>query len=621
VRRNNKSDDAVLAGFHKMKSKSLSAKLENPHGNDAMIEEAHQPSSATVPSNGNVGWLRGREVWATVGMAAALVAVEIYASGKIGLLTLPPEQDGASYMSGAKYAYAATALSVSWQQASANLHLNWPLLHSPLWIILMALNFFLFGPGEWQSYVVRFWPVFLLLSLALWLVRRRCEPLTAWSAGLLTALLPVLSPSLNAALRGNAGYISHPYLVGSTAYLADLRPDLLFAILTIGSAALLIEHAEHLRPGILVASGTAAACAVLCKPTATPGLLLLWGFGFIYVFIVHRRSLKRTLRTSLWALPPFILLIVPYLWAGGYQHTLDYLKNSLGAQVSLWSIPHATIAGELRYYWTFLPLFLGTEGIVLLTLGFLCFVLNWRRCSEKGSSLAYLALAAAWYLMMSFTAAKNPFLGLPFYLVLWLFSLIAIAAALRRISHVSWAKWIPPTLAAIFAFWILSGAISFLLQPPSEAIVLARQNRAMIQQAAYDAAAFLGPEDCFATADFFGFTGSAFPYYLIGSDGAPLPVTWDPSASDNAIPTFLRERVNKCNVGFAYAEDSAELDKYWRIVRPPSFTYYRAQARFLRAPGNGYELFKSFPLSLGGHTALLQMYVRRRSPQTTTAKQ
>ena len=82
--------------------------------------------------------------------------------------------------------------------------IHWALLHAPLWVAMMSASFFAFGEGEWQSHLVRIWPLFLLFLLVFWFVRRRWHSAGAWFAVGITAILPTALPALAACARGSA---------------------------------------------------------------------------------------------------------------------------------------------------------------------------------------------------------------------------------------------------------------------------------------------------------------------------------------------------------------------------------------------------------------------------------
>ena len=112
-------------------------------------------------------------------LAGAVVALDLLISSRFGLFAYPPMQDGLTYMAWAKSLYYAI---VHFIHDPRDFGFNWALLHAPLWVTLMSTTFFLFGEGEWQSHVVRIWPLFSLFLLIFWFVRRRWNSGVAWFA-------------------------------------------------------------------------------------------------------------------------------------------------------------------------------------------------------------------------------------------------------------------------------------------------------------------------------------------------------------------------------------------------------------------------------------------------------
>jgi hypothetical protein len=145
-------------------------------------------------------------------------------------------------MAGAKLLYYTVVHSIGEPSALKALAFNWPLLHAPLWVALMSATFFIFGEGEWQSHVVRIWPVFLLLLLVFWFVRRRWNSGVAWFAVGMTAMLPTAVPALAACARGSGSEASF-----GTYWLGDLRPDFLAAVLLAWAVVLVLDNVDSPR--------------------------------------------------------------------------------------------------------------------------------------------------------------------------------------------------------------------------------------------------------------------------------------------------------------------------------------------------------------------------------------
>jgi hypothetical protein len=170
-------------------------------------------------------------------------------------------------MAGAKSFYYTVVRSLDEPSALRTLAFSWSLLHAPLWVALMSTTFFVFGEGEWQSHVVRIWPVFLLLLLMFWFVRRRWHSGIAWFAVSVTALLPATVPALAACARRSV----------ETSSLGDLRPDFLASVLLAWAVVLVLDNIDSPRRIYSACSGGAMGLACLTKPSALPAFMIAWG--------------------------------------------------------------------------------------------------------------------------------------------------------------------------------------------------------------------------------------------------------------------------------------------------------------------------------------------------------
>src|SRR5437773_518185 len=261
----------------------------------------------------------------------------------------------------------------------------------------MVLNFELFGDGEWQAYAVRFWPIFVILLTVFWVVSRHIGRAGAWGAAIFTALLPTLSLNLQvvAAKQHSTTYW----------YLADLRPDLLFAAFLFSAVVLLVENARSLDERTALFSGTCAALAILTKSSAIAAVLLAWGIAGIYVLIVNRRDLRKVLFMTTWALLVFTVLLLPWALAGGAELTFRYVKDVLTTDLPLYSNQHATWKSETTYYWNFFIPHMGLLGLTFLIAGLalLCVFLvkKWRVETNVGRLVIYLVMGVALYGLVS----------------------------------------------------------------------------------------------------------------------------------------------------------------------------------------------------------------------------
>src|SRR5437868_2806151 len=157
---------------------------------------------------------------------------------------------------------------------------------TPGWTALLALQYFVFGPGLWQAFTARFWAVALLLLLVYWIVRRRSSRSLAVAATVLTALLPMISAGVRSSslefLTGRSNYLE-------TWYLDDLRPDILAIALILWAVALLAEHSAAPSRASYMASAVFAAAAVMVKPSTSPLLVLVWGATVAAVSFLNLR--------------------------------------------------------------------------------------------------------------------------------------------------------------------------------------------------------------------------------------------------------------------------------------------------------------------------------------------
>jgi hypothetical protein len=107
-----------------------------------------------------------------IALSLLLTAVDIEVSLRLGLLAYPPYYDGVSYLLQSRQVYSRIVSNPMLLFRDPYYVLS-PLGLSPLWNLLILLNFFLFGIGEWQAYAVRFWPTLMLLLVVLFVTKRR----------------------------------------------------------------------------------------------------------------------------------------------------------------------------------------------------------------------------------------------------------------------------------------------------------------------------------------------------------------------------------------------------------------------------------------------------------------
>jgi hypothetical protein len=545
-------------------------------------------------------------IFACFTLAGALVALDLVISSHYGLLAYPPVHDGLAYMAGAKSLYYTVAQSMHEPSILGILSHNWALLHAPLWVGLMSATYIVFGEGEWQSHVVRIWPIFLLLLLIFWFVRRRWHSGGAWFAVGVTAMLPTAVPALAACARGSAREAAF-----ETYLLGDPRPDLLAAVLLAWAVVLLIENVDSPRETYSVYSGVALGLACLTKPSGMPAFIMVWGLVWVYSVAVNRRNLRRAAAGYTLSLSLAAVIIIPYLWLGGYQHVRQYVWDAIVTHSAVWSVSSSWLA-ELAYYWVRFDHHLGIGGWLLFVTGLATVVVAlYRGDSIDRATLSYLVIAVGFFLLVATTKSKNAFLGLPFYLFLCLFSWAAIAAARQR-SLSKTSQVLCVVALSLGTLTIAARAGSFLVRNRHEPPTVIGQNKAVLRQIALDLRAHLKPGEVFTTGDWFTYTAGDVPYYAIDDKGRFLyPEVWDPYQGPDRIDEYINDRVAKTKVALLWKEDVAQVSKSVIVSLPQAYEYYRAVHRWINRPGSPYVLVKEYTLYFPSHQTLtLQLYAR-----------
>lgn len=508
-------------------------------------------------------WPCASEVLVSAVLAAIVTAVELRLSPKVGLLSFPPMYDGVAYVVDAKSAFyrllssPRAALEIPYGEGTVYL--------TPLWDLLIFLSFTVLGEGEWQATATRFWPVFLLLLLVLWVSRRHGSYKTAVVPLLLTALLPTISASLR---TGVSEYFAPTILMfaptTTQAYIADLRPDLLSSVLMLWAVVPLFEHLENPDKRTWLVSSTAAGLCVLAKSSTLLLGLCAWGIAIAHAFISNRSQFLATFRSAVWGLIPFSLLVGPWVILGGANVALAYFLSNVFSPL-WWTNSHPTFVSEATYYWQLFPLHFGYfESWILVALGLAATLASLvrfgiLRCREM---LGYLIIAIALYGLVSASLDKNYFLGLPFMLILWILTWRSLCPYLKEwFAHRK--KFIVALLflsiyVTVNVFAGFSGAYGL---PAYEQRYMA-ENRNTVRNIAADMRLFLNNSDCFMYAPAYGFPAT-LQYYMMDKDGGyPRLLFIYISVTPEE---FIQQYVSKCKVVLVFQQDIQEVIKYFPV--------------------------------------------------------
>jgi hypothetical protein len=341
---------------------------------------------------------------------------------------------------------------------------------------------------------------------------------------------------------------------------------------------------------------------------------MVWGLVWVYYVAMNARSLKSAAARCSLSVSTAAVIVIPYLALGGYGHVKAYVLDAVVTHSAVWSISQSSRLADLSYYWVWFDYHLGIGGWLLLMTGLgAAAVALYRRDPIDRVALSYLAIAAAWYLLVATTKSKNAFLGLPFYLFLCLFSWAAIAAA-RRWSLSKMSGFLCLVALSLGSFTIAAGAGSFFSRNRHEPPPAMGRNKEVLRQIALDLRVHLKPGETFSAGDWCTYAGGDVPYYSIDEHGLQFfPDVWQPYQGPEQIDEFINDRVAKTKVALLWKEDIAEVvsKSVMAASLPQAYEYYRAVHRWVNRPGSPYVLVKEYTLYFpSDHTLTLQLYAQ-----------
>lgn len=537
-------------------------------------------------------------------LAMVIVGTGIHYSKRIGLLAFPPYYDGVEYMYAAKCAMVRLAV---WKQHPLGFAFIMLGNRYPMWKALLLLNFTIFGAGEWQSFAVRFWPIFIILTTVFWVIRRRVGSPAAYAAVLFTALLPTLSlDSVSAAL----GYPIYP-----RGYLTDLRPDILFAAFVMLLVAAMIEHADRFDEWTALLVGVSAALAVLTKATAASAIVLACVVSAAYVLFLNRSDFWKTLRTMMWALLPFTILLLPWLLTGGLEITLAYVRQILTSQLPRYSNAHPTLRSESTYYWFWLIKHMGwlTVGLAAASPLFLIVAHRWRPTAKSPihAALPYLCIAAALYGLVSATPAKNFFLGLPCYLILWIYCWISLTSVMDSLrSAKSKLSWGLLSMAIIIVGVVGIKGVQNVRTWRGNEFEEGEQDRMVMKKMAMDLRQVLSNGDTFIAMPAYG-NPDTLKFYMPDGQGDFPQARWVNGINGPSIQEFIQQSVEPSKAVLVYSNGN-ESSSFKEYAAPEDFPYFSAIASWVQRPGSRFHRWKTYNLYPGasGDKSEVELYVR-----------
>jgi hypothetical protein len=478
-------------------------------------------------------------------LSVAITAADIYFSVQQGSLAIPPIYDGIGSIVDAKRIFYS--LNDDPLPGIVKLMGN----RNPLWIGLMLPGLFFFGDGEWQYYLARLYPTVGLLLLMTWLVRRRAGAIAAWVCLGVTALLPTVSVWL----RSGIDETKNPWSM--VWYLRDLRPDFLFAVLLLWAIAILVEQIPTLNRSSLLLSGSFVGLAILCKSSTMLALLIIWGLAIALILGLGFPETKQSVKRLGWLLVPPVLILIPWVLAGGFRLGWDYLYQTMVTNRQMWAPPKQTPLLELlRIQWALFAYHMGTEGWSILGLGTVGFVVSGIRKQVDRRSLIYLLLGITYYLLVSLNPVSNGnlFFCQPYIFFLWVFAWVSLAPVLQWLSQ-HWGRFVLLLMLGLYCTLTLGHGLNSTDR-------LVGWGRGAIQQRNVETFQQIGqilkslPQtDCFVPL---GLLTSLHLYYAINDRGELPPSVYYYSTDANSVASKAIATASKCSIILTYSADSSE---------------------------------------------------------------
>lgn len=533
-------------------------------------------------------------------LALLVIIVDIVLASKYGLIANPGYHDGITYMLMAKSAFYRADL---WGSLNC-----WELAHAPLWVLSMMVNMALFGDGIWQLYAARFWPIFLFFVLVLWLIRRHSDRNFALIVVTVTAFLPIIS----VCGRGLISFFSIPGgIIPQSFYysvvskwlgdiglgmggLGDLRPDLLFAILLLWAIVPLIENAKTIDNYSYLISGIFAGLAMMTKPTATLELFCAWGLAFCYVIIINKGTWIQQIKNSVFSLLPFIVIVTPWVFAGGIGYILNYFSVNTNAAKVL-NIFSGSFIDQFLYFFRIFPYLMGDFETLLLVgifVIFIIYILKFGITSVSSHLLGYGVIIAALYLGLSINPFKNIFMGLTFYVIIWVvlwefFAQYIYNPLIKVRPHISKVSSLLCISYLIVMIVMVGYGVSHV--PPNE-FSYQSKNNIIMQQIGTDLRHEISNSDYFLSILHYG-QPTIVLYYMVDNHGQYPQNYWLYDMVTYTPDSFANEAISKDKAILVYNKSFKDIPGSYSDVRTPYFEAVRESV----VTSSEFKLIRQYP--------------------------
>jgi hypothetical protein len=299
----------------------------------------------------------------------------------------------------------------------------------------------------------------------------------------------------------------------------------------------------------------------------------------------------------------FVLLLAPWAIKGGLANTAAYFYEAAVTYRAAYAT-NVGLVDSIEYYLFRIPGQLGQLEAWPVMLASLFLLIAILRRQLGHAEWMYAGLVVSTYIAFTVTSAKNPHVGEWFTLSLWVFFL----AGASRVATARWPELVPrisrPAVAAVAVYALLVyvvGAFALTNWPANES----RWNTQMLAVTS-DLAGEIGQHvavgQCFSYAPGPGWP-AALEIRLIDSSGrSPLSTPIDIDPATTTINNYLAS--SQCPAIVVYKEDISSVAKVF-FCPPVRQPYLQALSDWVRAPGSGYSLARSWQLTdlapLGPH--------------------
>ncbi len=211
--------------------------------------------------------------------------------------------------------------------------------------------------------------------------------------------------------------------------------------------------------------------------------------------------------------------------------------------------------------------------------------------------------------------AKNNFLALPCYLVLWVFSLSSLATAMNLAQ--AWKNrlsWLLLSAGVFYAGFLGVAGSHNLPHWPAKELQEGPHNRIVMREMAADLRTLLSDDDRFMWMPAYG-NPVTLLYYMSPSSQGKLPEAIGMDAMIDPPPEeYVRKIIEPAKAVLVFRGDIPKKSFY---VHPANLPYFQAIAAWIRRPGGAHHLLKSYQLLQDdnpGQELTVDLYMKGPTP-------